>query len=65
MTKKTLRTVQPAHKSDKVTVSQAKKAWLKTARERTMPNGPSMPPNNDRSNACNPMNPRERGDHER
>jgi hypothetical protein len=29
MTKKALRTVQPAHKSDRVTVAQAKAAWLK------------------------------------
>jgi hypothetical protein len=36
MTKKRLRTVQPAHKSDKVTVSQAKKAWLKVAQARSV-----------------------------
>jgi hypothetical protein len=59
MTKKRLRTVQPAHKSDKVTVSQAKKAWLEVARDR------SMSPNDDRSNASNQMNPENSGDHER
>jgi len=29
MEKKVLRTVQPAYKSDRVTVAQAKRAWLK------------------------------------
>jgi hypothetical protein len=28
-----LREIQPAHKSDKITVAQAKKAWLKVERE--------------------------------
>lgn len=28
-----LRQIQPAHKSDKITVAQAKKAWLKGERE--------------------------------
>lgn len=38
MTVATLRRVQPAHKSKKVTVSQARKAWLKLkAREGRLP----------------------------
>ncbi|HEY0154464.1 MAG TPA: hypothetical protein VGB92_20795 [Longimicrobium sp.] len=50
MTKKTIRTVQPAHKSDKVTVAQAKKAWLEVARNR------SASPNDARSNVKNDPN---------
>lgn len=30
MTKKTLRTVQPAHKSENVTPREVREAWLKT-----------------------------------
>jgi hypothetical protein len=32
-----LREIQPAHKSDKITVAQAKKAWLKVERENEKP----------------------------
>lgn len=31
--KKVLRTIQPAHKSDRITVEQAKEAWLAVERE--------------------------------
>src|SRR4051794_19589720 len=33
MPKKVLRTVQPAHHSDRITVEQAKEAWLAVERE--------------------------------
>ena len=33
MPKRVLRTVQPAHKSDRITVEQAKQAWLKVEEE--------------------------------
>ena len=33
MAKEVLRTVQPAHKSDRITVAQAKRAWLKVEAE--------------------------------
>ncbi|CAN5652253.1 hypothetical protein BH23GEM5_BH23GEM5_02900 [soil metagenome] len=35
MAGKTLRTIQPAHKSDKVTVAQAEKVWRTVARKST------------------------------
>ncbi|HEX8452583.1 MAG TPA: hypothetical protein VF647_10830 [Longimicrobium sp.] len=52
MAKERLRTVQPAHKSDKVTVSQAKKAWLAVARDRS-----ASKLQDDRTNASNETNP--------
>ena len=33
MAKEVLRTVQPAYKSDRITVAQAKRAWLKVERD--------------------------------
>lgn len=39
MAKKVLRTVQPAYKSDRITVAQAKRAWLKVEAEAESRNG--------------------------
>lgn len=38
---KTLRTVQPAHKSEKITVSQASKAWKKVEAGKSLSTGRS------------------------
>jgi hypothetical protein len=43
MAGKTLRTVKPAHKSDRVTVAEAEKAWRKVTNE-SASGGPSPAP---------------------
>jgi hypothetical protein len=49
MKSKTLRKVQPAHRSDRITVSQAKDAWLRTATPGKSPHPPGPRPGGTRS----------------